>query len=197
MKVIIASENKGKIKEFKAVLEPLGFSVETAKDVGVDLSSVVEDGTTYEENARIKAKFLFEKTGRLSMADDSGLDIAALPDLLGIYSARFMGHETAYTEKNAAILAMMQGVSNRHASFSSAIAVYGVDIDLIFTGTCEGSIANVISGHHGFGYDPIFIPKGYDKSFADLDSSVKNEISHRAQALFKMNTYFKKVCHEE
>lgn len=197
MKVIIASENIGKIKEFKAVLEPLGFSVKTAKDVGIDLSEVIEIGSTYGENARIKAKYLFERTGRMSIADDSGLSISALPDILGVYSARFMGHDTSYDEKNAAIIDMMRDCSNRDAAFHSAISVYGTDMDLLFMGVCEGSIAKDISGNNGFGYDPIFIPNGYDISFASLDINIKNEISHRAKALVKMNDYFKKVTNEE
>ncbi|NLW14874.1 MAG: RdgB/HAM1 family non-canonical purine NTP pyrophosphatase [Erysipelothrix sp.] len=190
MKIALASSNKGKIREFKQILEPLGYTLHTAEDLGVDMSKVVEDGKTFTDNAKIKAKYLYDKTGLLSIADDSGLIINALPDILGVYSARFMGEDTDYAIKNKAVLEMLEDKEDRSASFHSIISIVGEDTDLSFEGDIKGNIDRKISGENGFGYDPIFIPESYDISFASLDDAVKNEISHRAIALKKVMVHF-------
>lgn len=190
MKIVLASGNKGKIAEFKAILEPLGFEVQPANELGIDMDLVEETETTYAGNSRLKAKYLFEKTNCISIADDSGLSIEALPDILGVYSARFMGHDTSYDLKHKEVLRLLKDKENRNAAFHSAICVYGEDIDEMFEGICEGVIADHVIGDKGFGYDPLFIPNGFKESFASLDPAVKNKISHRAIALQKMTAYF-------
>jgi len=190
MKILIGSHNPGKINEFKAILEPQGYTVLTLDDVGVSIDDLEETGQTFEENARLKAKYIHELTNLDVIADDSGLQIESLPDLLGIYTARFMGEDTDQALKNQAILKLLEPFKNRTATFTSAVCVYGANIDEVFVGVCEGKIAKSIQGHDGFGYDPLFIPKGYEDTFAVLDRSVKNTISHRALALQKVSNYF-------
>lgn len=190
MKVVIASSNKGKIKEFKQILEPLGYEILSAKDLDVDMDEVIETGTTFCENSMLKSKFLYDKTNITSIADDSGLVIDALPDILGVQSARFMGEDTPYDLKNKAILDLLKTTDNRSAAFHSAISIYGEGIDEVFQGVCSGVIAYESSGTEGFGYDPIFIPYGHTETFGSLNSEIKNQISHRAKALNKLMGYF-------
>lgn len=197
MKVVVASNNKGKIKEFKAILEPLGFEIVLASEMGIDLSEIVEDGNTFEDNSKIKSKYIYDKTHMMSIADDSGLCIESLPDILGVYSARFMGEDTSYDIKNIEVLRLLEDKENRNAAFHSVISVCYDDIDWSFEGIVEGVITMAPSGTGGFGYDPIFMPKGYTETFGTLDDTVKNNISHRAIALKKMAAHFKKVYHEE
>lgn len=190
MKILIGSHNPGKIKEFKAILSPQGYTVLTLDDVGISIDDLEETGKTFEENARLKAKYIHELTNLDVIADDSGLMIDALPDILGVYSARFMGEDTEQSIKNMAVLKLLEPFDDRSAAFYSAICLYGKDMDELFVGICEGSIATSVQGVGGFGYDPIFIPKGYNDTFASLDRSIKNDISHRAKALKKVSSYF-------
>lgn len=186
MKIRVASHNAGKLKEFKAILEPFGYEVILGFD-GID--DIEETGTTFEENAFIKAQAIHDASGDLVIADDSGLVIDALPDLLGVYSARFEP-ELSYLEKNKKLIQMLSNEENRSARFHSVIALVGNGIHESFAGQVEGTIANEIKGADGFGYDPIFVPVGYEKSFGEMDSEEKNKISHRAVALQKFIKYF-------
>lgn len=186
MKVVIASNNQGKIKEFKEILSPMGYEI---LDLNVSLNEFEETGSTFKENALLKAEFVYRKTGYLTIADDSGLCIRSLPDILGVYSARFMGETTNYQVKMRAILDLLKDKDDRSAYFKSVIAVVGDGVNLAFEGVCEGDIASEIKGESGFGYDPIFIPKNYQKSFGELDESIKNQISHRFKALKQMMEY--------
>lgn len=186
MKVVIASNNQGKIKEFKEILSPMGYEI---LDLNVSLNEFEEIGSTFKENALLKAEFVYRKTGYLTIADDSGLCIRSLPDILGVYSARFMGEATNYQVKMRAILDLLKDKDDRSAYFKSVIAVVGDGVNLAFEGVCEGDIASEIKGESGFGYDPIFIPKNYQKSFGELDESIKNQISHRFKALKQMMEY--------
>ena len=186
MKVVIASNNQGKIKEFKEILSPMGYEI---LDLNVSLNEFEEIGSTFKENALLKAEFVYRKTGHLTIADDSGLCIRSLPDILGVYSARFMGETTNYQVKMRAILDLLKDKDDRSAYFKSVIAVVGDGVNLTFEGVCEGDIASEIKGESGFGYDPIFIPKNYQKSFGELDESIKNHISHRFKALKQMMEY--------
>jgi len=186
MKVVIASNNQGKIKEFKEILSPMGYEI---LDLNVSLNEFEEIGSTFKENALLKAEFVYRKTGHLTIADDSGLCIRSLPDILGVYSARFMGETTNYQVKMRAILDLLKDKDDRSAYFKSVIAVVGDGVNLAFEGVCEGEISTEIRGDAGFGYDPIFIPKNYQKSFGELDESIKNQISHRFKALKQMMEY--------
>lgn len=187
MKIRVASHNQGKIKEFKAILEPLGYEVLSGFE-GID--DIEETGSTFEENSFIKAETIYKASNDLVIADDSGLIIDALPDLLGVYSARFEP-SLDYYGKNLKLLSLLEGNDHRTARFHSSIALVGPGVSESFSGTIEGNIAQEIKGSEGFGYDPIFIPKGYSESFAEMDASLKNTISHRAIALKKFTDYIK------
>ncbi|QIK70348.1 RdgB/HAM1 family non-canonical purine NTP pyrophosphatase [Erysipelothrix sp. HDW6C] len=182
MKILVASHNNGKINEFKELLEPRGYTVLSAKDMGISMDDVEETGTTFAENARIKAEFLYKQTGTTAIADDSGLTVVALPDILGIYSARFMGEDTPYIEKNKEILTRLEDKADRSAYFNCAIALVGDNVDEVFEGQIHGTVADRVMGFGGFGYDPIFVPNNYEQSFGQLSADEKNKISHRALA---------------
>lgn len=189
MKILIASQNEGKLKEFRSILEPLGFEVRSAQEEGYNLDHVVEDGLTFEDNALIKARVLYEMAGVPVLADDSGLCIDALPDILGVHSARFMGYETAYDVRNKHLLELLEN-KDKEASFYSVIAYCDGETEMCFEGRIDGLIKDVM-GEGGFGYDPIFYPLGYDISFGTMDIDTKNKISHRALALQKTMAYLK------
>ena len=196
MKIIFATGNQGKIREVKEIL---GDQVEvlTMKEAGVDCDPE-ENGSTFTENAYIKARAVREKckaSGNkelmdcIVMADDSGLEIDAMPGELGVKSARFMGHDTSYDIKNRAILDRMKDVpvEERGARFVCAIAAILPDgRELDTKGVMEGQIGYEISGNGGFGYDPIFYLPEYQASSADISAEEKNRISHRGQALRQM-----------
>lgn len=190
MKIAVASANINKLKEFKQILEPFGYELISAKDLGIEMDDVEETGSSFSENSSLKARYLYEKTGLASIADDSGLNINALPDILGIYSARFMPNTNDYKLKNQELINRLINETNRTAYFTSVITYVDANAEMHFEGIVEGDIANQIMGDQGFGYDPIFIPKSYKNSFAELGYEVKNKISHRAIALKKMEAYF-------
>ena len=184
--IILASNNKDKVKEVKEILK--GYNVISLKDAGIDLD-VEENGTTFEENALIKARTVCKLTGQLTMADDSGLEIDYLNKEPGVYSARYMGHDTSYDIKNAKILEMLEGVpeEKRTARFVCSIAVAFPDRDtVVVRDTIEGIIGYESAGENGFGYDPIFYVPELKKTTAQLSMEEKNKISHRGKALVKM-----------
>ncbi len=195
MKYVIASGNKGKLKEFQTILKNYSIELVSAKELGIDMDEVIEDGESFEENALIKARYVYEALDAAYpvIADDSGLILNAYPDLLAIHSARFMEH-ASYAEKNQAILDKYQQEQeqDRSASFHTALVLIEKDgQEQRFQASIEGSIAQEILGDQGFGYDPIFIPKNYRESFAQMGDE-KDRISHRAQALKKLEAYFEK-----
>lgn len=196
MKIVLASHNQGKLKEFQAILLNLNYEIVLASDVGINLDEFEETGTTYEENALLKARYVYEQTGLTSIADDSGIKIHALPDILGVYSARFMGSDTSYDLKNKALLEILSDKSDRSAVFTSVIALVSEQEEMVFEGVVNGTIAKSIHGKGGFGYDPIFIPDGYHESYAQMDSNTKNSMSHRALALQKCLNYLRKLNHD-
>ena len=185
MKLVIASNNKGKIREYKQILEPLGYEVFSQSEAGLILD-VEETGTTFAENSALKARAAFKLCGCAVLADDSGLEIDALDGEPGVYSARYMGHDTSYDIKNAALLKRLEGVegNDRSGRFVCAIAVCFPDgREIVKRGTMEGLIAKEIKGNNGFGYDPIVYLPEYGKTSAELDPEEKNRISHRGKAL--------------
>lgn len=185
--IVISTGNAGKVAEYKQMLEPFGYTVKCLKDF--DPIEVVEDGTTFEENALIKARALFEHTGRQTLADDSGLEIEALDNKPGIYSARWLGSDTPYSEKNAEVLRLMADKENRKAQFTCVIAVVDNEGEHVFKGTFKGEIAKEAMGTNGFGYDPIFMIPELKKTSAQLTHDEKNAISHRGQALRQAMKY--------
>ena len=187
--LIVATTNQGKVKEIQAMLKDLNIEVKSLKDVYDDVPDIVEDGKTFEENALIKARTVCKLTGQLTMADDSGLEIDYLNKEPGVYSARYMGHDTSYDIKNAKILEMLEGVpeEKRTARFVCSIAVAFPDRDtVVVRDTIEGIIGYESAGENGFGYDPIFYVPELKKTTAQLSMEEKNKISHRGKALVKM-----------
>ena len=192
MKLIIASNNEGKIREYKTLLAAVGYNeVLSLKDAHLECDPD-ETGKTFEENAAIKARALFEMCDCAVLADDSGLMVDALGGEPGVYSARWMGLGSD-DDKNNEILRRLEGVkrSERTARFVCAIHFIRKDgTEITARGVCEGEIACEPKGDDGFGYDPIFIPDGYDKTFGELPAEVKNGISHRARALQELVKLF-------
>jgi len=187
-RIIFATNNNGKMKEVKEILSDLDVEVISLKEAGI-LIDVVEDGTTFEENAIIKAKAIHELTKGLILADDSGLEVDYLNKEPGVYSARYMGEDTSYKIKNQNIIDRLEGVPDekRTARFVCAIAAVLPDGEVITTsGSIEGQIGYKESGENGFGYDPIFYLPEYSCSTADLSMELKNKLSHRGIALNKM-----------
>ena len=184
-KIIFATGNEGKMKEVRMILEDLGLPVLSLKDAGIT-ADVEENGITFEENAQIKAKAIMEMTGALVLADDSGLEVDALDKEPGIYSARYMGHDTSYHIKNQNIIDRLEGKvgEERSARFVCAIAAAFPDGRVLITrGTMEGQIGYEEKGENGFGYDPIFYLPEYQCYSAELSLAEKNKLSHRGKAL--------------
>lgn len=181
--IILASNNKDKVKEVKEILK--GYDIISMKEAEIDVD-IEENGTTFEENALIKARAIMKLTGQITMADDSGLEIDYLNKAPGVYSARFMGHDTSYDIKNKALIQKLEGVkgSDRSGRFVCAIAVCFPDgREIVKRGTMEGLIAEEIKGDNGFGYDPIVYLPEYGKTSGELAPEEKNKISHRGKAL--------------
>lgn len=193
MKFIIATNNAKKLKELERILKPLGIDAVTAKEAGVVLDDVDETGETFAQNAYLKAKSAFDKSGMPAIADDSGLCVDALGGKPGVYSARYGGKNATDEDKNNKILSEMKDVptEERNAHFSCAICCILSDSSKIeIEGVCRGIIGYESVGDGGFGYDPIFMCG--DKSYAQLTAEEKDSISHRGQALVKLQTELKK-----
>ena len=192
MKIVLASNNQKKVKELRACF-PAGFELLTAADFGIE--SPDETGTTFVENAIIKARYSAEVSGLPAIADDSGLEVDHLAGAPGIYSSRFAGIDATDAENNAKLLAELDGVTNREARFRCVIVYMRHHLDpmpLIASGTWEGEILTEPSGDQGFGYDPIFCPEGFTQSTATLSPEQKQQLSHRGQALRAFNELFSK-----
>ena len=184
-KLIFATGNADKMKEIRMILGDCDYDIISMKEAGIKID-IDENGTTFEENAIIKAKAIMAVTGCLTLADDSGLEVDALNKEPGVYSARYMGENTSYDIKNQSILDRLQGVtgSDRSARFVCVIAAAFPDGRIITRrGTIEGVIADKPCGEEGFGYDPIFFVPELGKTTAQLDPREKNLISHRGKAL--------------
>lgn len=192
-KILLATHNAHKLSEFQALLAPLGLTVVGAD--AVQLPDIAEVGTTFAENALIKARSGFDHTGIPTLADDSGLCITALQDKPGIYSARFATENGGYPAVFETVFDLLKDKPDRSAAFVCCLALVtgpnAADAHL-FTGRMPGRIDNKASGTHTFGYDPIFIPDGYDVSCGVLDPDIKNRISHRARATEQLIAFFKK-----
>ncbi len=187
-RMIFATGNEGKMREIRMILGDLDLPVVSMKEAGVS-ADIEENGTTFEENAIIKAKAIMEKTGEVTMADDSGLEIDALGGEPGIYSARYMGEDTSYDIKNQNLIDRLEGVprEKRTARFVCAIACVFPDGRILTSrGTMEGIIAYESRGENGFGYDPIFYLPEQGCTSAEISAEKKNELSHRGKALREM-----------
>lgn len=187
-RIVFATGNAGKMREIKEILADLPYEVVSMKEAGIS-ANIVEDGKNFEENALIKARTVAKISGRIALADDSGLEVDAMDKAPGIYSARFLGEDTSYEIKNQYILDQLKGVEgdDRSARFVCAIACVWPDgTERVCRATIEGVIAQKPAGENGFGYDPIFFVPKYGKTTAELSMQEKNEISHRAKALRQM-----------
>lgn len=184
-RLIFATGNADKMKEIRMILADSGYEILSMKEAGIDVD-IVEDGSTFEENAIIKATAISKVAGCLVLADDSGLEVDAMGGAPGIYSARFEGVDTPYSIKNKIIMDRLEGLpeEERTARFVCAIAAAWPDGRVeTRRGTIEGIIAHEPAGENGFGYDPIFYVPEYGKTTAQLDPEEKNKISHRGKAL--------------
>lgn len=193
-KIIFATSNEGKMKEIRAILSDLDMDILSMKEAGIDID-IVEDGSTFEENAIIKAKAIMELTGEIALADDSGLEVDYMNKEPGIYSARFLGEDTSYRIKNNYIIEKLKDAvgNERSARFVCAIACAYPDGEIVTTrGTMEGVIGEKETGSNGFGYDPIFFLPEYGCSSAELSLEEKNKVSHRGKALKEMKKRMEK-----
>ena len=185
MKIIMATSNQDKVREIRQMLQGSDIEISSLKDAGIDID-IEETGTTFDENALIKAETVRDYTGQMAIADDSGLVIDYLDGAPGIYSSRFMGEDTPYPEKNAAILKKLENVPDeeRSARFVCSMAIaYPDGHSTVCRGIMEGRIAYEIAGEGGFGYDPIFFLPDRGCTSAQLSPDEKNAISHRGKAL--------------
>lgn len=183
---LVATTNHGKLQEIRAFFAPSAIRFIGIKDVNFFIEPCAEIGSTYEENARLKALHYSRNVHRLTLAEDSGLEIGALNGDPGIRSARYGGDWLKQGDRNALILEKLSGVATqeRTATFRSVIAVaYLGEVLEVFEGTCEGRIVDAPRGEVGFGYDPIFLSPGIGKTFAELTAKEKNRVSHRGGAL--------------
>lgn len=184
-KILVATSNKHKLEEIREIFE-MPFVELVGLDVFPNLPELVEDGVTFDENARKKAVVLAEFSGMWTLADDSGLEVTSLDGRPGVYSARYAGELVNYTANNAKLLKELVGKKDRSARFRCVVALAMPDGGCITVeGICEGNIAKEESGMNGFGYDPLFIPKGYTQTFAEMSPKQKNDLSHRGTALRK------------
>ncbi|MCT4784724.1 XTP/dITP diphosphatase [Exiguobacterium aestuarii] len=186
MKLIIATHNPGKVKELEGMLTPLGFEVKSLLDYP-DAPETDETGTTFEENAALKATEAAAYFGHAVLADDSGLEVDALDGAPGVYSARFAGPEKSDEANNALLLEKLNGQTNRAARFVCALCLAKpTEETLTVRGTIEGTIGYSPRGENGFGYDPLFIVPSLHKTAAELEREEKAVVSHRGQALRKL-----------
>jgi XTP/dITP diphosphohydrolase len=194
-RLIFATGNEGKMREVRMILEDLGMEICSLKEAGVK-AEAEENGSTFEENAIIKAREIMEKTGEIVLADDSGLEVDALNKEPGIYSARYMGYDTSYHIKNQNLIERLEGKTGaeRSARFVCAIAAVFPDGRCITTrGTMEGQIGYEERGENGFGYDPVFYLPEYHCYSGELPLEEKNKLSHRGKALRLMKEQLRKV----
>ena len=192
--ILLATNNKSKVKEISEMMSGSDITFESLADAGINVE-VEETGTTFEENALLKAREICKLSGKPTISDDSGLEIDALDGAPGIYSSRFMGEDTSYDIKNNALIEKLENVADpdRTARFRCCMALVLPDgREFVTEGAMEGIIAREPKGINGFGYDPIlFIPE-YNRTSAELSSEEKNNISHRGEALHKMIEVIKK-----
>lgn len=187
MRLIFATHNANKVKEVNAAL-PATIKVISLDEINFT-DDIAETETTLEGNALLKAKTIYDKTGQSCFADDSGLLVDALNGAPGVYSARYAGEQKNDEANTQKLLQELKGQSNRKAHFKSVIALVHQDKTYLFEGVMNGQIATEKHGTNGFGYDPVFIPDGYNKTFAEMSLEEKNKISHRAIAVKKLLTF--------
>jgi XTP/dITP diphosphohydrolase len=184
--IIVATGNKGKLKEIREILADFPYLLTSLADYWDPVPGIPEEGATFYENAAGKAEWVFSRTGKISLADDSGLEVDFLNGDPGVRSARFAGEPVSDQKNIDKLLSLLSGcpVQNRRARFRCVVVLRAGDHEEITAeGACEGIIGSAPRGSHGFGYDPVFYPDGFDRTFAELDAETKNRISHRGRAI--------------
>ncbi len=189
-KLIFATHNQNKVQEVNAVFD--NYSIQSLADLNYH-QEIEETENTFVGNALLKARHVFEVFKTPVFADDSGLEVVALNGAPGVYSARYAGEEKNHAKNNAKLLAALANESNRTAQFKTVIAYKDATTEVTFEGIVKGCIAKQISGSGGFGYDPLFIPEGYNKTFGELPSVVKLRLSHRSRAIAMLYDYLKSI----
>lgn len=189
--IFLASGNPHKIEELKQILNPMGIKLKSTLDFS-DADEVDEDQPGLEGNALKKARHWFHETGLPSLADDTGLEVDALNGAPGVYSARYAGEDATYDDNVDKLITEIGDQKNRSAQFRTVVAYVDSDgNEHLFEGICRGEIITERRGEKGFGYDPVFVPEGYNKTFAEISSEEKNRISHRGLAIQKFLRYLK------
>jgi XTP/dITP diphosphohydrolase len=189
MDIIFATNNEHKLHEVSALL-PASYHLLSLKEVGCN-DDIPETADTLEGNAIIKARFVYDRFGCDCFSDDTGLEVEALGNAPGVYSARYAGEAKDPGANMLKLLEALANETNRKARFRTVIALISGGREYLFEGEVKGMIIDAPRGLNGFGYDPVFLPEGYDKTFAQLDLSVKNMISHRAKAVEKLVVFLK------
>ncbi|MCD6082877.1 XTP/dITP diphosphatase [Candidatus Aerophobetes bacterium] len=195
MELVVATRNKDKVREIKELLSDLKVRILTHEDFP-NFPSVVEDGKSLKENALKKARAIAKFTGKLALADDSGLEVEALGGAPGVFSSRFAGENATYEDNNQKLLSLLKGVppEKRGAVFRCVIAIIDPEgREVVVEGVCRGRITEKPKGKEGFGYDPVFEPEGSERTFAQMSLEEKNRISHRAKALKKAKEALRKL----
>lgn len=193
MKLLFASHNSNKVKELKQIF-PTTYSLMGLDELN-DFVEIEETGANLVENALLKARTIHKKYGYNTLSDDTGLEIEALNGAPGVLSARFAGEENNSIRNMEKVLTLMQNSDNRRAQFKTVVALILDNKEYLFEGIVKGTILRDYRGEEGFGYDPIFLPDGYNQTFAEMSSTLKNEISHRAMAI-KNLLYFLNSHHQ-
>jgi XTP/dITP diphosphohydrolase len=191
MKLVFATNNKNKLKEISMQLND-EFILQSLEDIGCE-EEVPETANTIEGNASQKANYIFLKYGTPCFADDTGLEIEALNNAPGVYSARYAGPERNDTNNINKVLLELDGQIHRKARFKTIISLVIEEKEQLFEGIINGTIVSEKRGNNGFGYDPIFVPDGYSETFAEMDPELKNKISHRAIAFRKLIEHLNKT----
>lgn len=192
-KIIIASSNEGKVFEIKDIFDGLGLKIFSLKDFD-DVPEIIEDGDSFEANARIKAHIVFEKYKIPAIGDDSGLAVDQLGGRPGIYSARYSGKNSTYADNNIKLLKELSDFPEPYyAQFICTAVYYDGSNDICKTGKIKGQIIKTPKGTNGFGYDPVFVPEEYNRTLAELTAEEKNKISHRARAFGEMKQELGKI----
>ena len=187
--IVAATQNKHKIQEIDAITREFGMKIISRKDAGVPDVEIVEDGDTFEENSYKKAYEIMKLCGKITIADDSGLEVDCLDGAPGVYSARFAGIDGDDEANNRKLVELIREVpyEKRTAIFVSVITMVFPDGEsIVARGEVEGHLLLEARGSNGFGYDPLFVPVGYDRTFGEIESEIKNKISHRANALIAL-----------
>lgn len=189
--IVLASRNPNKIDELRELLSLPDLRVLSTADFP-ELEEVDEDALTLEGNALKKAHYVAMVTGLPSLADDTGLEVSALNGAPGVYSARYAGEQASYDDNVEKLLSEMEDIEQRKAQFRTVVAFVDADKQWIFEGVCRGHISRYRKGVKGFGYDPIFVPDGFEQSFAEMGSKQKNSISHRGLAMKEAVAFLQK-----